>query len=302
MMGCNSNFKLETNPGLDQIHQERLDNASKSYLFTSPTVRFGHTGEALLKKLLEVHGEFSSLLHHTNNPTYYLGAGWNALELATITDGLEASSRFMKQSLQYFKRVSNSESMNNEDNPTARYLAQMGILAHNAYTTDEETARYDTPGMYTEILEQLLSDETLRKRALHLYSGLLAELVCSTSISSLGHLALPASVRHDRSRTRETPSLHHDIQVWFKGNGFKGEDATRLAQVKLSEKYLKPGQYSNSIALLIISRMFTYRLKDIADSFIRFYNAEDTHDDIDIIETSQKEVMEHISVLPDNDA
>lgn len=254
-------------------HQLEVEKVAADYVHITPRLEFGRGGIAMLERLVgfEEHGHIYNCVR---DPATAVTGGWIALEIASHLPDSSKRQEFLNKSTQRFEAIAELHSSEDTYERLTSYQAGLGLIAVNAYSTDSESAMYDTPGMYAELIERLLTDNKLRHERSPKQWGLLGELTVGAVISSLDLMTLPASVRHDKPVNTETPSFAHDLQVWFNLPEKLPHKPDRHIQVKTGLLKYKHVGYSDAISVLNTNHEFKNRLRTIARSIVTHYSGE----------------------------
>jgi hypothetical protein len=239
------------------------------YLSISPEIPLGYCAEGLASDLVE---SAERIHKFSKQPGKMILGGWIALEAATYVPGSAQRQELVDIAEDRFMQVSEFKTSDEPYKRRLAYDARLGLITLNAYQQPLEDALYDTPGMYTEILEDLRREKFVSKDFCQRSAGLIGEVVVGAAISSQEILALPASARHDKPQRPGSPSMARDIEVWQVLPRSLPLKPDRLVQVKTNSSDLKDMNYAEEIIPVCTDSTYCDKFYAIADAFKHLYD------------------------------
>lgn len=240
------------------------------YRNMSPRLEFGEGGTLAHQRLVS----------HDTPEIYWPYAGpedgrhnaWLILESSAHLPPGEPRTSLLAKSIGRFARIADQVDSPLVSSRIAGYKSKIGLAAIYAFQAGTTTALEDNPGYYAEILGEVISDPLLSKSGWAQRRGLVSELTVATLASHLNYFTLPASSRHERPLSIETPVSAHDYQVWFKPPRTLPARPDRKVQVKTSSKN-ENMEYASNITVVTVNDHFEQSFSEqLARALVRMYN------------------------------
>lgn len=213
------------------------------------------------------------------DPQYLISGGWLALEVASHLPASPQRRSLLSRSEERFEAVADKRASSDYYERFVSYNAGLGLIALNAYQAkDIPTAIDDTPGMYSELIGDLIADKQLGEEMYYEQVGLLGELIVGATCSSMELLTLPASVRHDKPFSKEKPSFAHDLVVWCVQPTELSALPDRYLQVKVGRNWKPVGYYSKAITQLNVTNDISVNMMSSARRLSDMYDGHQLSD------------------------
>lgn len=253
---------------------EWLDN---DYRRISPLYDFGLVPDSVARRIIGYERQASEI-NRATSPQAITTLGWAALEAAAILpEDSEHRDKFIAASFERFKSVAETKPVETIDF-MARYTAKMGMIAVEAYRQDPEQIRNDNPGLYAELLDELVKDFQFKRHSPRQRRAFISEVTVAGIASYGGFLVLPASTRHDCPLNVLKPKMSHDLQVWFRPPEVFPAKPDRKVQVKTSHERHNRKKYASNITMVIVNDVLGTNDNDLVPRLLsRFYNGTEIH-------------------------